>query len=108
MPKKSVGTAYFLWALGGLGVLGFQSPRWCAITTIRNRGSTSRTSPLTSTRTLTRKRKEPDSICSGMHQRPLERSRIPQPEHRTVFIPVARARYRWQESDELRRTAHRG
>ena len=23
MPKKSVGTAYFLWALGGLGVLGF-------------------------------------------------------------------------------------
>ena len=23
MSKKSVGTAYFLWALGGLGVLGF-------------------------------------------------------------------------------------
>ena len=23
MPKKSVGTAYFLWALGGLGILGF-------------------------------------------------------------------------------------
>ena len=23
MPKKSVGTAYFLWALGGFGVLGF-------------------------------------------------------------------------------------
>lgn len=23
MPKKSVGTAYFLWVLGALGVLGF-------------------------------------------------------------------------------------